>query len=53
VQYYKSENETKFILWRKKHTTNYVPPESSDEDCFDSDDSVGDKSYVPENYTGG
>jgi hypothetical protein len=39
------------LFYGKKHTTNYVPPESSD-DCFDSDDSVGDNSYVPENYKG-
>ncbi|XP_047115075.1 piggyBac transposable element-derived protein 3-like [Schistocerca piceifrons] len=40
------------LFYRKRQGRSYIPPESSDEDCLDSDDSDLDKTYVPERLTG-
>ncbi|XP_049782752.1 piggyBac transposable element-derived protein 3-like [Schistocerca cancellata] len=40
------------LFYRKRQERSYIPPESSDKDCFDSDDSDLDKTYVPERVTG-
>ncbi|XP_049845579.1 piggyBac transposable element-derived protein 3-like [Schistocerca gregaria] len=36
------------LFYGKRQGRSYIPPESRDEDCFDSDDSDLDKTYVPE-----